>query len=142
MRKLSVELSAKIPGSKYFSWAEALWLPKVMAYAAPDDLQMSNIMKLARALDVVRDHFGRPISVDSWLRPQKYNELIGGASKSQHMIGAAIDFDVVGLSADEVRSVLTVNSNIWPYRGELGTPTWVHLDLAGTKWFWPGEKRK
>lgn len=129
------KLYSKIPGSKYFTWAEALLLPKVNAYANPSIDQQMNIMKLAGALDKVRDHYGKPIQITSWLRPDAYNKMIGGAPFSFHKSGAAVDFVIPGLIIELVKQDLQRRADIWPYRGEKDTSNWIHLDLGGDKWF-------
>ena len=134
--KLSIDLEAKIPGSKYFLWKEALWLPQMQAYAVPTDFQQDCIIAQARALDKVRDHFGYAMIIHCWLRPEKYNKLVGGASQSRHLTGKATDFHIVSVSCDEVKKVLMGNPNIYPGRGEIDTTNWVHLDLDNTGWFY------
>lgn len=136
------DLYNKIPGSKYFTWAEALSLPKVAGYANPSLDQQLNIMKMATALDRVRDHFGRPITITSWLRPDAYNKLIGGAPFSFHKSGLAVDFIIVGVPLEVAKQELMARKDIWPYRGERDTTTWIHLDLGGDSWFngFPGRK--
>jgi len=129
-------LNGLIPGSKYFRWSEALYLSRVQAFALPNDEQIANIITLARALDKVREHYGRPVRVTSWLRPQAYNQLIGGAMKSQHMLGRAVDFVIEGVPSHKVHEELEKRKDIWPYRGEKGI-TWVHLDLNPGNWFYP-----
>jgi uncharacterized protein YcbK (DUF882 family) len=124
-----------IPGSKYFKWSEALWLPQLKSYADPSLDQQYNIIKLATALDRVRDFYGKPIRVTSWLRPDAYNKMIGGAPFSFHKSGAAVDFVVVGLPCQQVKTELEKRKDIWPYRGERDTVERVHLDLGGDQWF-------
>lgn len=54
--------------------------------------EMENIEALAeRALDPVREKFGRPIKVNSGYRCPKHNAKVGGARNSQHMAGEAAD---------------------------------------------------
>jgi hypothetical protein len=129
-------LYTNIPGSKYFTWSEALWLNKVSGYALPTVAQASNIINLAVCLDKVRDHFARPITVNSWLRPYYYNQLIGGALNSAHIDGLAVDFTISGIDSGKVREVLIKDKTIWPYRGELDV-AWVHLDMRAGPWFRP-----
>lgn len=128
-------LHEKIPGSKYFTWAEALFLPRMKAYATPELAQQQNIIKLAQQLDVVREHFGKPIQITSWLRPDAYNKLIGGAPLSFHRSGLAVDFVIPGLTIESIKNELLNNKTVWPYRGELDTSTWIHLDLGSGPWF-------
>lgn len=100
------DIDRNIPGTRSFLWREALWLPKWQVYVIPTQEQENEIIKLAYILQGIRDYFGKPINVKSWLRPQLYNELIGGSGNSYHVKGSACDFVVEGLSCDEVREKL------------------------------------
>jgi len=44
----------------------------------------------------------KPVIVNSCFRDERYNELVGGADKSQHKLGKAIDVAVVGVSPTNV----------------------------------------
>lgn len=124
-----INLNGLIDGSKYFKWTEALWLNSVRAFAVPSAYQAENIIKQARELDKVREHFNRAVIVTSWLRPERYNKMIGGAKNSAHIEGLATDFVVDGLSCQDVIKKLVVNPDIYDGRLELDTTTWVHCDL-------------
>lgn len=133
---LGINLDTNIPGSKYFKFYEALWLPSVQAFALPNEFQLKNIERQAKALDRVREHFNAPIIVTSWLRPEKYNAMIGGATKSKHLYGLATDFVIKGVSCEHVKAELLGNTKIYPGRGEIDTTDWVHLDLTPGPWFY------
>jgi uncharacterized protein YcbK (DUF882 family) len=96
----------KIPGSKNFTWHEALYLERMSAYVVPSLEQMTNIIKTVEILERIRAHFNTPITITSWLRPYEYNKLIGGAMFSFHKRGLAVDFLVMGLSSEFVRQEL------------------------------------
>lgn len=134
-KDLPLNLQDNIPGSKYFKWYEALWLPQVQAFAAPTAAQQANIIKQAKALDELREYFQAPIVVHSWLRPPAYNKLIGGAPQSKHRVGLATDFHVTGHSCTAVKKELMADPSLYPGRGEINTINWIHLDLSGTTWF-------
>jgi uncharacterized protein YcbK (DUF882 family) len=131
-----IKTSDLIPGSKYFTWHEALWLPQMEAYAKPTADEVENIKRQAKELDRIRDYFQKPLIVHCWLRPVNYNKLVGGAKASKHLEGLATDFDVLGLACTDARVALLKDR---PYAGrfELNTPTWIHADLGGTKDFTP-----
>lgn len=129
-------LNEKITGSKYFTWGEALWMRDSGAYALPTAVQIHNIVNLAQALDKVREHYGRPIQILSWLRTPAHNALVKGALKSTHLDGIAVDFIIPGLNIFTIQDELMKNKQIWPYRGERGV-SWVHLDMRGDVWFYP-----
>jgi len=142
--QVSKDFKAKIPGSQYFTWHEALWLPSYNRHANASEVTpdiLKNIVRQAKALDRVREHFKRSIVVHCWLRPPAYNAKIGGATNSAHLRGAATDFHFEGLSAEAARRVLIADRSIYPGAGELDV-SWMHLDLEHTAWFSPGKKKK
>lgn len=54
-----------------------------------------NVLALAIELDKIRKAWGNPIRVTSWYRPVAVNREIGGASRSQHITGCAVDICLV-----------------------------------------------
>lgn len=77
--------------SKYFTVGEALWLPRIKSYHIPTEEEKQNILDIAEKLDVIRELWGKPMTVSSWIRPESYNRSIGGAGKSAHIDGRAVD---------------------------------------------------
>lgn len=58
-----------------------------------------NVKKLMWRLEAIRAKGGdQPIGINSAFRSVAYNECIGGASRSQHMYGTAVDTRMVGVS--------------------------------------------
>lgn len=45
---------------------------------------------LAR-IDILRENVGKPLHITSSFRSVDYNKSVGGASKSQHLLGKAVD---------------------------------------------------
>ena len=90
---------------------------------------------LVEILQQVRDHFGKPVIINSAYRTPAYNISIGGSSKSQHCLGTAADIRIAGV--DPVRIALYVAS--LPYfqkHGGIGyysraqvTGGFVHVDV-------------
>lgn len=128
-QEIMKQLDKNITMSKYFTWGEALWMDKSQAYALPTVEQIHNIINVAQALDKIREHYGKPIRIHSWLRTPAHNLLIKGALKSAHLEGLAVDFTVADLNVHKVREELNKSLELWPYRIEQGTPTWIHVDL-------------
>ena len=100
--------------------------------------------RLLITLDTIRDRIGKPIFVNNWqihgtkderglrcFRCPEFKKHIENNEMymSAHLLGKAVDFDVEGLLAEEVRLWIVAKRNWWPYhiRLEKGT-TWVHLD--------------
>ena len=109
-----------------------------------------------RLLEVVlwiREHIGKPMIVNNWASGGKYTQrglrcnlcdLVSSKTKANilyltpHEQGTAVDFDVVGMTAAEVRKWLFVHASELPHpiRVEADV-TWNHIDLRNT-----GEKGK
>ena len=51
----------------------------------------SNIIKLAKDLQVIRDECGCAIHINSAYRSESHNKSIGGVSNSKHLLGMACD---------------------------------------------------
>jgi uncharacterized protein YcbK (DUF882 family) len=135
--------------SKYFTVKEMIYLPtwKRMANETDglNDQIKENLINLAMDMDIVRDYFDKPINVHVTYRPLEYNKAIGGALHSAHSEGEAMDFDIVGMTCDEVREEL-VSKNLldkWGMRCEKAPGSnCVHLDYrqlaaGGNRYFIP-----
>ena len=58
--------------------------------------------KMVRAVDRVRNHFGRAFSPNSGVRCPTHNANVGGVANSRHLRGRAVDFGVPGKTAAQV----------------------------------------
>jgi hypothetical protein len=99
----------------------------------PNGIQLSNMKLLAeKVFEPVRNHFKRPIKVESFFRCKKLNSLIGGSINSQHMKGEAIDIDddYGGLNNADMFYYIVDNLEfdqlIWEF-GNNDSPAWVHV---------------
>ena len=113
--------------------------------------------KLLETLLFVRENIGKPIYVNNWQiggnlsqRGLRCNlcDLVKSKTNansiyvSAHVLGKAVDFDVKGMKAEEVRQWLLTNENRLPHpiRLEKGV-SWVHMDVRTfdgsetIKWF-------
>lgn len=111
-----IDLDSLIPGSKYFRWTEALYLPcwKIHGYPTPEVYK--NIITTANQVaDPIRELFDKPMLITSWWRPHNYNEWgtvngvnygVNGAKASQHTLGKAIDFIIYNVTLEEIHNVL------------------------------------
>lgn len=93
-------INQKIPGSKYFSFAEAACFDAVRTIA-----YIGNIILMAKMMDEFREWWGKPIIPSSWFRTVVWNKLKGGATQSQHLEGKAIDFEVDNLTPELIKAV-------------------------------------
>jgi uncharacterized protein YcbK (DUF882 family) len=86
---------------------------------------------LVEVLESVREHFGKPVVITSANRCAWYNQLIGGVSSSQHLLGRAADIKVKGVSPDTVADFLEDKvSGLGRYS------TFTHIDTRenGARW--------
>lgn len=66
-----------------------------------------NIIAIAIKMQGIRKRFGdRTISVTSWYRDPVTNRRVGGASRSRHLQGDAVDFYVSGMTVGQVYGAL------------------------------------
>lgn len=95
----------------------------------------------------IREHFDKPVKINSGYRCPKHNKAIGGAPKSRHIVGDAVDITVQGIPTKKVyewvieafgSQPLGIAKKISedPYKG------FVHIDTRGVKarWTYPGSK--
>lgn len=66
----------------------------------------ANVEILAEHLEVVRLILGKPLTIRSWYRCPARNKAVGGAPKSIHLTGLAVDLNVRGLSGPQIASRL------------------------------------
>ena len=111
--------------------------------AFPEDV-VKNLSILAQQLQVLRDHFGRSVTVTSGYRSVAHNLRIGGAKDSFHVRGMAADIQVSGISPKLVYNAieLLIRSGKM-IEGGLGLyDSWVHYDFRGKRIRWDKRKTK
>ena len=109
--------------------------------SVPPDL-IANAVELLQNLQVIRDHFQKPITIISGYRSPARNESVGGAKKSQHMEAKAADIKIAGVPTEEIYNridKLMAQGKI--KTGGLGlyvSSGFVHYDTRGVKARWQG----
>ena len=95
----------------------------------PNDIQLANLIRLAEFLERVRSLFARPLLVSSGFRCHKLNcELLKSKPTSQHMIGCAADFTVMGV--DVAQSFQTIKDSGLPFDQVIKEyDAWIHLSI-------------
>lgn len=93
-------------------------------------------MELVEILQKIRNHFGKPVNINSAYRTASYNKKVGGATYSQHLYGKAVDIRITGVTPKKVASfaeTLLVN------RGGIGIySNFTHIDVRKEKSRWNG----
>ena len=91
---------------------------------------------LVEILQKIREHFERPVTVNSGYRTVTYNQKVDGAAYSQHLYGMAADITVKGVGS---RDVAAYAEKLLPNTGGIGIyPTFTHVDVRKVKSRWNG----
>jgi hypothetical protein len=128
--------------SNYFE-LEELVCPHVFKKLGQSAWQIFD-SRLLITLETMRQRLNKPMFVNNWKTGGEFSQrgfrciqcgLVKKAIEAEelyvspHMTGQAVDFDVEGLVAEEVRLWIYKNKNIWPYAIRLeSSVSWVHLD--------------
>jgi hypothetical protein len=115
----------------------------------PTEDHLSNMILVAEnVFQPVREHFDVAIGITSFYRTSEVNIKIGGAKRSQHLKGQAIDmdadmYDKYIIVAHDVPKVLLTNKMIfdwivenvefdtiiWEF-GDVNNPAWIHVSYV------------
>lgn len=117
--------------SKHISFKEATHSNTAVARKIKNVPDADTIVRMKlvaeKCFEPVRNWYGKPIKINSFYRSPKLNSAVGGASKSQHVKGEAIDFTAG--SVDENKKLyewicdnLEFDQAIWEYGGK-----WIHI---------------
>jgi len=115
---------------KYFKWHELMPSPEYEKYWL---IIMDE--RLLMTIDAMREHYKRPITVNNWMQGGQFRfrgyrppDNATGAKYSQHRFGRAVDLDVLGIPAEQVRN--DIRSGLFPEITciEAGV-NWVHIDV-------------
>ena len=104
--------------------------------------KIASAIELLQNLQIIRDHFQRPIVIISGYRSPERNKAVGGADKSQHLEAKAADIKIAGVPTEEIYNridKLIAQGKI--KQGGLGKYVksgFVHYDVRGTKARWEG----
>lgn len=108
---------------------------KVSEFACKDGTDTIFIdSDLVELLQKIRDHFGKPVIINSGYRTEPYNKKVGGANQSQHLYGRAVDIKINGVTPKEVAEFAeTLIRNV----GGIGIySTFTHIDVRAKKARW------
>lgn len=110
---------------------------KVSEFACKDGSDVIFIApELVNVLQKIRDHFGKPVNINSAYRTPTYNAKVDGATHSQHLYGTAADIRITGVAPKDVaayaESILSGTGGIGIYNN------FVHVDVRRNKSRWNG----
>lgn len=110
---------------------------KVSEFACKDGSDVIFVAPdLVDVLQKIRNHFGKPVNINSAYRTPTYNKQVGGATYSQHLYGTAADIRINGVAPKDVaayaESLLSNTGGIGIYNN------FVHVDVRRNKSRWNG----
>lgn len=92
---------------------------------------------LIKLLQKIRDHFGKPVKINSAYRCVAHNKKVGGKPNSQHLLGIAADICIDGVKPIDIYNY--VNSI---HEGGVGIyDTFVHVDVRDGRARWDERKK-
>ena len=125
--------------SEHISYKEGVYSTTAMRREidnTPNNEQLDNMELVAeKVFEPLREWVGGPIKINSFFRGLKLNTAIGGARKSQHMKGQAMDIDdTFGIVANSemyhwIKENLDFDQLIWEF-GDDDNPNWIHVSYV------------
>ena len=118
--------------SPHLAWSE---LASTSGKEYPDEWRATRAVKLACIFECIRTACGNtPLAVSSGYRTRVDNRACGGAKKSYHLTGEAIDIQRPRMmGADDFHAHVKRVAKDIPYLGGLGFYPWgIHADLRKT----------
>lgn len=127
--------------SKNFTLAELTYSDTAKSKGLDNTPTESEYMKMKtlceKVLQPLRDHFGKPIRINSCYRGKQLNEAVGGSKTSQHCKGEAADIEIMGMSnydlACYIRDNMDFDQLILEYTENIKNDInagWVHVSYV------------
>jgi hypothetical protein len=128
--------------SKNFYFDEFTYSPTAVAKKIPNEPNVEHSKNLKNVVRYIvqpaRDHFNKPVKINSGYRSAAVNEAVGGSKTSQHMVGEAVDIEIEGVPNKELAEWIDKNLNYDQLILEFYSPMkgvnsgWVHVSLKRT----------
>ncbi len=119
--------------SSHFSFEELTFTNRKLLLAANRRQALSHIDTLALLanyiLEPARLALNAPLTVTSAYRCAQLNDAVGGAAKSQHLLGQAADFLPQGIALKEAFDILRA-ANYIRYGQLIYEGKWIHISLG------------
>jgi uncharacterized protein YcbK (DUF882 family) len=108
--------------------------PQSSAKPIMDDSQRKRLAgvddRVVEKLSLLQGEMGRRFKINSGYRSKSHNARVGGANKSQHIHGNAVDLDVSSLSNEE-RTAMIAKASALGFTGIGVYKNALHLDIGG-----------
>lgn len=104
---------------------------KVKEFACKDGSNLVLIdEKLANLLENIREHFEKPVHINSAFRTESWNDAVGGSRYSRHLAGEAADIWVKDVKPQDI--ALYTDSILGKTGGIICYTNFVHIDVRKT----------
>lgn len=99
---------------------------------------LENVKELAEELQVLRHIVESPMTINSAYRCPSHNKAVGGARRSQHLLGTASDLVVSGKSPSSLHELISslIDDEVIREGGLGKYNTFTHYDIRGNKARW------
>lgn len=121
---------------KYFNFKETYFSQTAIRLHIdnrPTEQILKNIQKVGLLMDAIRQYLCKPIKITSWFRCLQLNRKIGSKDTSQHVLGLAVDFQVIGYSNNQLfelfkqlakGNIVKFDQLIFQYN------SWIHISIS------------
>jgi len=81
----------------------------------PNEKELECLKELVKnVLDPIREHFEKPVTINSGFRGAKLNRAVGGSSRSQHCKGQAADIEIAAREImrmrEKIRNIIALHT--------------------------------
>lgn len=131
----------KVMFGKNFTLNE-LTVTKTGLANVPGEKEIAALRALVEnVLQPIRDHFGKPVTINSAFRSPEVNAASGGAPDSQHLLGRAADIEIPGVRNEDIWHFIVDPKNKIPFDQCIaehldatdGAAGWVHVSYSDTQ---------
>jgi len=95
-----------------------------------DDILENCVILAEKILEPIHKNFGKP-NISSWYRSKSLNDAVRGSRNSDHMLGRAVDFEIIGKSNYDVAQWISINLLfdqliLEYYKPKISDSGWIH----------------
>lgn len=135
LEKGVIHYSLASDGNKYYTINGKQSNFKVKEFACKDGSDFLKVdSELIEKLQIMRDYFGRAITINSGYRNEEWNKKVGGAGNSMHLYGKAADIVVSGITPSTVAAFAKKIG----FRGVGTYAGFTHVDTRDKTSYWNG----
>jgi len=98
----------------------------------PNEQSIANLKQIAeKVFQKCRDHFNKPLRINSGYRSSAVNKAVGGAATSQHVTGQALDLDFGNREDNKALFDYIRHNLIFDQVINESNYSWIHVSYNG-----------